>query len=104
VVTRTLQKEFTQKQIIGSDKKDTRDWIIEVKNRKNQPINLQVEDQIPVSQNSAIEVQAQQLSGASLDAGTGKVNWNIMLKPQENKKLELNYQVKYPKAQPVIIE
>jgi uncharacterized protein (TIGR02231 family) len=104
VVTRTLQKELTQKQNIGSNKKDTRDWIIEVRNHKNQPINLLVEDQVPVSQNTAIEVETQQLSAGNADALTGKVAWNLVLKPQDDKKLELKYLVKYPKNQPVIIE
>ena len=104
VVTRTLQKELTQRQTIGSNKKDTRDWIIEVKNRKNQPVNLLVEDQLPVSQNSAIEVEQQELSGGKPDAETGKISWTMALNPQDDKKLELKYQVKYPKNQSIIIE
>ena len=104
VVTRTLQKELTQRQTIGSNKKDTRDWIIEVRNHKNQPIKLLVEDQVPVSQNTAIEVETQQLSFGNANALTGKVAWNLTLKPQDDKKLELKYLVKYPKDQPVIIE
>jgi hypothetical protein len=104
VVTRTLQKQLTQKQVIGSNKKDTRDWIIEIKNRKNQPVNLLVEDQVPVSQNSSIEVETQELSGGTFDATTGKITWNITLAPQDDKKIELKYQVKYPKNQSVIVE
>lgn len=104
VVTRTLQKQLTQRQTIGSNQKDTRDWLINIKNRKSQPISLLVEDQVPVSQNVAIEVENQQLSGGNLDTNTGKVAWNIALKPQADKKLELKYQVKYPKNQSVIID
>ncbi|WP_158993042.1 DUF4139 domain-containing protein [Mucilaginibacter sp. L196] len=104
VVTRVLQKEITQRQTIGSNRKDTRDWLIEIKNRKKQPINLLVEDQIPVSQNTAIEVETQELSHGSLDPNTGKVSWNIKLSPQDSKKLELKYQVKYPKNQSIIIQ
>jgi hypothetical protein len=63
-----------------------------------------VEDQVPVSQNTAIEVETQQLSAGNADALTGKVAWNLVLKPQDDKKLELKYLVKYPKNQPVIIE
>lgn len=104
VVTRNLQKELTQRQTIGSNKKDTRDWIIEVKNRKSQLVNLLVEDQVPVSQNTAIEVETQQLSGGQLDQTTGKISWTLKLEPQDDKKLELKYQVKYPKNQSVIVE
>lgn len=103
VVTRTSLKDLTEKQSLGSNKKETRDWQIEVKNRKNQLVNLLVEDQVPVSQNSSIEVETQELSGGKLNAGTGAVSWKLQLSPQDDKKVELKYLVKYPKNQSVII-
>jgi hypothetical protein len=104
MVTRTSLKDLSERQSLGSNKKETRDWQIEVKNRKSQPINLLVEDQVPVSQNSSIEVEIQELSGAQLDKLTGKVTWKMTLKPEDDKKLELKYLVKYPKNQSVIIQ
>jgi len=104
VVTRTLQKELTEKQTFGSNKKETRNWLIDVKNRKNQPVNLLIEDQVPVSQNSSIEVETQEASGVKPDALTGKVSWNFLLNSQDDKKLQLKYQVKYPKNQSVIVQ
>jgi hypothetical protein len=59
VVTRTLQKNLTGKQGIASNKKETRDWLIEIKNRKSQAVNLLVEDKIPVSENTDIVVETQ---------------------------------------------
>jgi len=104
VVTRTLQKELTERQTFGSNKKETRNWLVDVKNRKNQQVNLLVEDQVPVSQNSAIEVEVQETSGAKPDALTGKVSWNFLLNSQDDKKVQLKYQVKYPKNQSVIVQ
>jgi hypothetical protein len=104
VVTRTLQKDLSEKQTFGSNKKETKSWVIEVKNRKNQKVNLLVEDQVPVSQNSSIEVEAQETSGAKPDALTGKVSWNFLLNSQEDKKVQLTYMVKYPKSQSVIVQ
>ncbi|MEO6631040.1 MAG: DUF4139 domain-containing protein, partial [Mucilaginibacter sp.] len=104
VVTRTLEKNLTQNQTFGSNKKETKSWIIGVKNRKNQKINLLVDDQVPVSQNSSIEVEVQQTSGAKPDALTGKVSWNFLLNSQEDKKVQLTYMVKYPKSQQVIVQ
>ena len=104
VVTRIPAKELTEKQSLGSNKKETKDWQIEIKNRKNQPVNLLVEDQVPVSQNSSIEVETQELSGGKLDPTTGKVSWNLKLNPSDDKKIELKYQVKYPKNQTVIVQ
>jgi hypothetical protein len=104
VVTCTLQKDLTERQNFGSNKKETRNWLIDVKNRKNQPVNLLVEDQVPISQNSAIEVDTQEISGAKLDALTGKLSWNFLLNSQDDKKVQLKYQVKYPKNQSVIVQ
>jgi uncharacterized protein (TIGR02231 family) len=104
VVTRTLQKDLTEKQTFGSNKKETRNWLIDVKNRKNQPVNLLVEDQVPVSQNSAVEVEVQETTGVKPDPLTGKVSWNFLLNSQDDKKVQLKYMVKYPKNQSVIVQ
>jgi uncharacterized protein (TIGR02231 family) len=104
VVTRTLQKSETAKQVIGSNKKETKDWLITVKNRKRQAINLLVEDQVPVSQNKDIEVDVQETSGAKYNHDTGLLQWTLKVNPTEEKKVDLRYQVKYPKNQIVIVQ
>jgi uncharacterized protein (TIGR02231 family) len=105
LVTRTLQKDMTDKQgLLGSTRKETRDWLIMVRNRKSQPVNLLVQDQVPVSQNSAIEVETQEQSGGKTDEATGTVSWSMNLTPQADKKLRLKYQVRYPKNQSVIVQ
>src|SRR6185503_540444 len=104
VVTRTSLKDLSARQSLGSNKKETKDWQIEVKNRKDQIVNLLVEDQVPVAQNSAINVETQELSGGKVDANTGKVSWYFALNPDDDKKVELRYQVKYPKDQTVIVQ
>lgn len=103
-VTRTLQRNLKEKKNFGSIKKETRNWLIAVKNRKNQPVKLLIEDQVPVSQNSAIGVDVQQTTGADMDKLTGRLSWSFMLTSQQDKKLEVKYQVSYPKDQSVIIE
>ncbi|MFI5139701.1 MAG: mucoidy inhibitor MuiA family protein [Sphingobacteriales bacterium] len=104
VVTRTLEKDLSEKQTFSSNKKETRNWLIDIKNRKNQQVNLLVEDQVPVSQNSSIEVEVQETTGVKPDALTGKVSWNFLLNSQDDKKVQLKYQVKYPKNQTVIVQ
>jgi len=103
-VKREKQKGYTERQFIGSSQKDSRHFIIEVKNRKSQAINLTIEDQIPVATNNDISVEKQELSKAKLDEVTGKLIWQFLLQPNEQKKLDLKYQVKYPKNRPVNIE
>jgi len=102
-VKRTLEKELTKNQTLGANRKETKSWLIELKNRKNQKIDLLVEDQIPVSQNGAIEVESQETSGGKTDALTGKISWNLTLNSQGDKKLRLRYMVKYPKAEQLTV-
>jgi len=104
LVRREKQKGFTERQFIGSSQKDTRHFVIDVKNRKSQAVNLTIEDQLPVATNSDITVEKQELSKAKLDETMGKLTWQFLLQPNEQKKIDLKYQVKYPKNRPVNIE
>ena len=104
VIKREKQKEFNEKQFIGSNQRDNRHFVIDIKNKKSQAINLTVQDQLPVSTSGEISIEKQEISGAQLEEATGILTWKMLLKPNEQKKLTLKYQVKYPKNKPVNIE
>lgn len=104
LVSREKVKDYNTKKFLGSKKEDTRAWKISIKNNKNQPIDLVVLDQIPVSTNTEIEVSAENLSGAELDNETGEVKWKLKMKPSDKKDMELRYKVKYPKNKNLTIE
>ncbi|AMR33894.1 hypothetical protein A0256_21835 [Mucilaginibacter sp. PAMC 26640] len=104
VVKRIMQVLNEKPGLLGSSKKETRDWMISIRNRKNQPVNLLVEDQVPVTQNTAIEVDTQETSGAEVNKLTGKLSWTLTFNPQTVKQLRVKYQVKYPKNQTVIVQ
>jgi hypothetical protein len=104
VIKREKQKEFNEKQFIGAYQRDNRSFVIDIKNRKSQAVNLIVQDQLPVSTNGEITIEKPEVNGAQLDAATGILTWKMLLQPNEQKKLNLKYQVKYPKNKPVNIE
>ena len=104
VVTRTLDNKVSTRQFLSSNVKETRNWLIDIKNRKGQPVNLLVEDQVPVSQNSDIEVETQEISGGLLNKENGKLAWIFTMNPTDEKKIQLKYQVRYPKNQSVIVQ
>lgn len=104
LVSRDKVKDFNTKKFLGSKKEDTRAWKISVRNNKSQPINFIILDQIPVSTTTEIEVNAENLSGADLNADTGEVKWKMELNPSAKKELELKYKVKYPKDRNLTIE
>jgi hypothetical protein len=104
VVQREKIEQYSKKRTIGSNVTENRGYEISLRNNKSQPVTLKVQDQIPVSVNSAISVSPIQLSAGSLDPQTGKVTWEISLAPGEQKKLSLQYEVKYPKSERVILD
>lgn len=101
VVKREKQKDFNEKQFIGSSQRDNRSFVFDIRNRKNQPINLIVEDQVPISTSSDITVERQEISKGKYNETNGSVTWQMLLQPNEQKKLLLKYQVKYPKNKPI---
>jgi hypothetical protein len=67
-------------------------------------VKIAVNDQIPVSSNSGIEVEAVELTGGKYNAITGEVKWDLGIKPGETKQLIMTYSVKYPKDRTIILE
>ncbi|SFT73121.1 conserved hypothetical protein [Algoriphagus locisalis] len=104
VIQREKNDEFSKKRAIGSNITESREYKITVKNNKSQAVTINVEDQIPVSVNSDISVEALGLSGGKLDPQTGIVTWEITLQPGAQQELKLQYEVKYPKREKVILD
>ncbi len=104
LITREIQKDFVSKSITGATKKEQKAWTISVKNNKTIPVKISIEDQYPVSKTDEIKVDLIEYSGANRDESTGKLIWEIPLKPAENKSIELRYSVRYPTNRSVIIE
>ncbi len=97
VVKREKLKDYSSKKLIGTNQRAAYAFEISVRNTKADPIRIKVEDQIPVSQNSQIEVTAEDVGGARYNATTGKLLWDMSLQPNETKKVVYKYDVKYPK-------
>jgi uncharacterized protein (TIGR02231 family) len=104
LVKREKRQDFTSRKVLGSNKTETYSFLITVRNNKSTPIRITVNDQIPVSSNSGIEVDAVELSGGRYNSQTGEIKWDLSIKPQETKQLILTYSVKYPKDKTVILE
>jgi len=104
LVKREKRKDFTSKKVIGLFKTDTYSFLLTIRNNKTNPVKITVTDQMPVSSNVSITVEALELSGGFLNPETGAVKWDIDIKPQEKKELIISYSVKYPKNQKIILE
>lgn len=104
LIKREKRQDFTSKKVIGANKTETFSYLITIRNNKSNPIRITLNDQIPVSSNSSITVEASELSGGKLNSQTGAVKWDLEIKQQETKQIILTYSVKYPKDKTVILE
>ncbi len=96
--------QYSKRRTIGTNKIDSREFKIFARNKKSQPIQLKLYDQIPVAAINDIDVDEVELSGGQLDEKTGEIIWNLNLNANEQKELSLKYEVKYPKSEKIILE
>ncbi|MCM8569991.1 mucoidy inhibitor MuiA family protein [Gramella jeungdoensis] len=104
VIGREKIDEFSKRRTIGSNKIETREFRILARNKKSQPIQLTLFDQIPVPAINEIDVDEVELTNGKLNEKTGEITWTLNLKPEEQKELILKYEVKYPKHEKVLLE
>ncbi|MFA8434353.1 MAG: mucoidy inhibitor MuiA family protein [Marinifilaceae bacterium] len=104
VITREKVKSNEGNQFLGSYRKEMRDWEISVRNKKQQPIQITIEDQYPLSVQKSLSVELRNQGGAKNDELNGKLEWNLDLKPAETQRLGFSYLVKYPKGEIIYLE
>jgi Domain of unknown function (DUF4139)/N-terminal domain of unknown function (DUF4140) len=103
-VSRKLVKEYSSKKFIGSNRTETKEYEITVRNSKSVPLNISVLDQFPVSVNKEISVDDVKAPDAQIDKDNGIVTWTINLPAAQERKLRIGYSVKYPKDKRVVLE
>lgn len=101
LVERKQLKEFTKKQLIGSNRRDDYMFKMDVKNNRNYPITIEIIDQIPVSQDDEITVTKQETTAGEENLLTGELKWSYVMQPGDSKTINLSYSIKYPKNKPV---
>ncbi|MCF8379573.1 MAG: DUF4139 domain-containing protein [Bacteroidales bacterium] len=104
VIIREQNKDLKKLQTIGSNVKETRAYKITVRNNRDLPINLVLEDRIPVPTIKDISVELFEDVEADHDEDTGILSWKLELKSKENKELNFGYIVKYPKGKTVVLD
>ena len=102
VVTRNKIKEKSKEKILSDNRFLTQMFEITVRNTKSVPIRLIAEDQMPVTREAGIKIEYTDLGGAKFSENSGKLIWDLNLKPRETKKLSFSYDIKYPKEKILI--
>ncbi|WP_160139760.1 DUF4139 domain-containing protein [Chryseobacterium sp. c4a] len=91
-----LEDKASQKPM-NSNKWETESYQISVRNNTKESIELEVLDQLPISENSKISVRAIDTGNGSLDEKTGSILWNKKIGSGGSEKINFSYEVKYPK-------
>ena len=81
----------------GSTKTQTFTYETTLHNNKNKVVKMELLDQVPISNNGEIVVELVKSDGAEYVADIGKLLWNLELQPNEIRKVQFKYSVKYPK-------
>jgi uncharacterized protein (TIGR02231 family) len=78
-------------------------YKITVQNLRKTPVAIEVMDQIPVSQNSKIEVKDAIIQPAAAKKDDkGLLTWTLTLAPQEKKEITIDFTIEYPKDATII--
>ena len=98
IAKRETIEEFKSRKNVGSNIRESFGYKITLRNTKSEAINIIVEDQVPISQDSRIEVELEDAKGADFNRESGKLTWKLTLQPLENKEILIKYNAKYPKG------
>jgi uncharacterized protein (TIGR02231 family) len=101
LISRERVEDFTAKKTIGSTVKQSFGFEITVKNNKKEAVRMTLEDQVPVTRNKEIKVEEVDAGGATWNEETGKLTWDLELKPGETRKVRFSFEIKYPKDKSV---
>lgn len=96
-IKREKVAELSGVRFLGGSRKQTFTYEIQVRNAKQQTIQLTLKDQYPVTTDKDIEVELLESAAAAVDKETGILTWNLSLQPGETRKIRISYSVSYPK-------
>ena len=102
-IKRRLLSSKCKEKVIGDKIEKTLAYTIEVKNLKSSTIELVIQDQIPITTNTDIEIDKINIGKAKRKERTGLIEWDIKLKPKESKTFDFEFRIKYDKSQRINI-
>jgi hypothetical protein len=88
---------------IGGRRSESFVYEIQIKNNRKVPVLVKVQDQIPVAQEKEITVDIADVSGAHLDAPSGRLQGIKNLASSETLRYKIAFSVRYPKNKAVTI-
>lgn len=104
VVDRVKEKEYSKYKVVGNEASKSVKWLISVKNNKDVPINLILEDQFPLASDSRIHIETDEVQNATVNETTGIITWDIKLAATKLTEVSFKYKVTYPVGNEVYLD
>jgi uncharacterized protein (TIGR02231 family) len=102
-VTRVKKQDKNSKNFTGSDRKEIFTYEITIRNNNKTPIDIEMQDQVPIAQESDIKVNVIETTKVTPDPLSGKLVYSLKLAPSESKVITLSFSVQYPKSKHVTV-
>ncbi|MDA3614037.1 DUF4139 domain-containing protein [Polluticaenibacter yanchengensis] len=97
VVKRIKVEDKANSRFLNASKWENEAYTINIRNNTKEAIDIEVLDQVPISENSKISVKALSIDNGEYDEKTGSILWNKKIASGATEKINLSYEVKYPK-------
>lgn len=97
VVKRIKLEDKTAQKSFNSNKWETESYEISIRNNTKENLELEILDQIPLSENQKITVKILNIGDGNYDDKTGSILWNRKINSGVSEKIIFSYEVKYPK-------
>ncbi|MBA4349533.1 MAG: hypothetical protein C0415_06055 [Thermodesulfovibrio sp.] len=96
---RKLQRKFTEYAgVFSKDTKISYEYTIDVTSSKNKEINIDLNDNFPVSRNEQIKVERESpKKEEAAISEDGIISWNLKLSAGEKKNLKVKFSIEHPK-------
>lgn len=98
IVKRERNKELRSTKTIGTNVKEQMAYTTTIRNTRKEAINIILEDQVPVSNNSSVEIEDVEVGNAERNESTGSLKWSLSVPSNETRINTFAYTVKYPKS------
>ncbi|MDI6849789.1 MAG: mucoidy inhibitor MuiA family protein [Candidatus Saccharicenans sp.] len=98
-----VKREKSGPGFLGKNERVSQIFRITIENLRTRPVEVELQDQIPVSQNARIEVKEVKLTPVpSSRDEKGLLTWKLKLNPAQKQEITIEFTVEYPRDSRVI--
>ena len=84
---------------LGKNERIKLAYKITVQNLRNTKVDIEIQDQLPISQNTKIEIKDLTITPQpSKKDEKGFLTWTLTLEPQKKKEILIGFTIEYPKG------